>query len=65
MGLSVAWRKSSHSGEEGGNCVEVAPFSAIVGVRDSKNPGGPVLTFSRQEWKIFLHEVKRSLSVGA
>jgi hypothetical protein len=36
------WRKSSYSGGEGGNCVEVNDnFTAI---RDSKNPDGPVVT---------------------
>jgi hypothetical protein len=35
------WRKSSRSGSEGGNCVELA--HTMVAVRDSKNPAGPVL----------------------
>ncbi|WP_063834497.1 DUF397 domain-containing protein [Streptomyces griseolus] len=42
-----AWVKSSYSGN-GGTCVEWAPGHAAttgaVPVRDSKNPGGPVLT---------------------
>jgi hypothetical protein len=39
--LSAAvWRKSSRSGGNGGACVELANIGAI---RDSKNPGGPVL----------------------
>jgi len=62
---SAAWRRSSYSGSEGGNCVEVATFSGIVGVRDSKNPGGPVLTLSQQEWEVFLQEVKRSRAAGS
>ncbi|MFD8741073.1 DUF397 domain-containing protein, partial [Streptomyces sp. NPDC059618] len=42
--LSAAiWIKSSYSGENGGNCLEVAPeFRSVVPVRDSKRPGGPV-----------------------
>jgi hypothetical protein len=36
------WRKSSHSGEQG-ECVEVARLGGAVGVRDSKDPGGPAL----------------------
>jgi hypothetical protein len=42
---TLQWRKSSHSGSGQGECVEVARTSALVAVRDSKNPGGPVLAF--------------------
>ena len=35
----VAWRKSSHSGSNGGTCVEVASVgTAVIAVRDSKDP---------------------------
>jgi hypothetical protein len=45
------WAKSSHSGPNG-NCVEVARnLPGIVAVRDSKNPGGPVLMLTRRQWK--------------
>lgn len=38
---TVRWRKSSRSGGNNGNCVEVAhTFDAV---RDSKNPAGGVL----------------------
>ncbi|GHD29487.1 DUF397 domain-containing protein [Streptomyces galbus] len=42
----IQWRKSSYSGDQGGECLEVAltPSPAIA-VRDSKNPAGPVLSF--------------------
>lgn len=40
------WRKSSRSNQEGA-CVEVADLHTTVGVRDSKDPAGPHLTFSR------------------
>ncbi len=51
---NVAWRKSSYSGSNGGNCVEVAALSGnSLAVRDSKDPYGPVLTFSRAEWRTF------------
>lgn len=42
----AVWRKSSRSTQEGA-CVEVADLRAAIGVRDSKNPGGPALVVSR------------------
>jgi hypothetical protein len=48
------WRKSSLSGNNGGNCVEVATnLSGLVAVRDSKDPGGPCLVFTPAEWAAF------------
>jgi hypothetical protein len=43
----VTWRKSSHSGSDGGECVELAGVDGKVAVRDSKDPHGPVLVVSR------------------
>jgi Domain of unknown function (DUF397) len=62
MGHSLAnviWRKSSHSGSNGGDCVEVAllPEHSLA-VRDSKDPDGPVLTFTAAEWRMFTSAVK-------
>jgi hypothetical protein len=60
MAAYTGWRKSSFSGSNGGNCIEIAwrksTFSGSNGgscvevaptlgaLRDSKNPAGPVLT---------------------
>jgi hypothetical protein len=53
--VEVAWRKSSYSGGSGtGNCVEVAVSPSQVGVRDSKNTAGPILTFPVDQWRAFL-----------
>ncbi|MEU3960562.1 DUF397 domain-containing protein [Streptomyces buecherae] len=53
------WRKSSYSGNNGGNCVEVAPgFAGVVPVRDSKDPNGPALAFSSSAWAAFVAGVK-------
>ncbi|GAA2714801.1 DUF397 domain-containing protein [Actinoplanes palleronii] len=55
----AVWRKSTRSDANGGNCVEVAGnLPGIVAVRDSKDPGGPALTFTPGEWAAFLAGVK-------
>jgi hypothetical protein len=48
----LVWRKSSES--LNGDCVEVASLSEGVAVRDSKNPEGGMLRFSRSGWQAFL-----------
>jgi hypothetical protein len=53
------WRKSSHSGGNGGTCVEVTTrHPGPVAVRDSKDPHGPVLTVTPDEWNRFLHSLR-------
>lgn len=47
------WRTSSRSGSEG-DCVEVAAFTDMIGVRDSKDRGGPALTFAPAAWSGFV-----------
>lgn len=58
--LSAAtWRKSSYSNQDGGECVEVCDdFAAVVPVRDSKNPHGPVLAFAAEGWESFVSAVR-------
>ena len=60
MDLSGAiWRKSTRSSGNQGDCVEVADnLPGVVGVRDSKDPTGPVLTFSRDTWRAFITHAK-------
>ncbi|MFD7767319.1 DUF397 domain-containing protein [Streptomyces sp. NPDC059787] len=51
----LAWFKSSHSGTNGGDCVEVAADAGAVYVRDSKTAAdGPVLRVGRDEWAAFV-----------
>jgi len=47
------WRKSSFSNPNGNECVEVAVGQVAVGLRDSKNPDGPRLTFDHSRWLAF------------
>ncbi len=56
---SVAWRRSSYSGESG-NCVEVAAVNPDRrAVRDSKDPEGGVLTVRSLAWGDFVAAVRR------
>ncbi|WP_030422556.1 DUF397 domain-containing protein [Streptomyces sp. NRRL F-5065] len=52
--FGLTWFKSSYSGTEGGDCVEVADDTTVVHVRDSKAVSGPVVTVSRGTWDGFL-----------
>ncbi|MEV0641097.1 DUF397 domain-containing protein [Streptomyces sp. NPDC050619] len=54
---AVAWFKSSHSGGEGNECVEVADLRTEVTVRDSKNPRGGTLTVSTGAFTAFVEGV--------
>ncbi|RZT80389.1 uncharacterized protein DUF397 [Micromonospora violae] len=54
---AVTWRKSTRSNGSG-NCVEVADnLAGEVGLRDSKDPAGAVLTFNPESWSLFLRAV--------
>ncbi|MEV4827527.1 DUF397 domain-containing protein [Micromonospora sp. NPDC049257] len=55
------WHKSTRSSGNSGDCVEVAAnLPGVVGVRDSKDEAGPVLSFAPAAWRSFLGLVKRS-----
>jgi hypothetical protein len=57
--LAGAWRKSSYSNGDGGQCVEVAPLTdGGMAVRDSKNPRGGMLRFTAGEWSAFVKGAK-------
>ncbi|GAA3808314.1 DUF397 domain-containing protein [Sphaerisporangium flaviroseum] len=53
------WRKSSWSGGDGGECVEIAAdLPGAVAVRDSKYPHGPALVLTPGEWRAFVTGVR-------
>jgi hypothetical protein len=59
MTADGTWIKSSYSGGQGGDCVEVAAFPADqVAVRDTKDQAGPKLQFSRGAWDVFMAGMK-------
>jgi uncharacterized protein DUF397 len=60
MDLSrTEWRKSSRSGSNGGACVEVARnLPRVVAVRDSKDPDGPKIVTTPEDWQRFTASIK-------
>ncbi|MFI6515693.1 DUF397 domain-containing protein [Spirillospora sp. NPDC050679] len=59
MDLSTAqWRKSSHSGDNQGNCVELANVPGTVAIRDSKDPEGGNILVGRQDFVRFARVIK-------
>lgn len=55
---NAVWRKSSRSGAVG-NCVELSwPGREVVAVRNSRNPNGPVLVYTRTDLAALLAGVR-------
>jgi hypothetical protein len=61
---NAQWRKSSYSGNNGGQCVETRALPDIIAVRDSKNPDGGILTFSPEMFSAFLSGIKNGRFSG-
>ena len=51
------WRKSSYSGSNGWECVEVASAEAVL-VRDTTDPSGMVLIFTADAWRAFTAAIR-------
>ncbi|WP_043255701.1 DUF397 domain-containing protein [Streptomyces sp. Tu6071] len=52
------WTKSTYSGGDNGNCVEIAFGEPIIPVRDSKRADeSPVVEFGREAFAAFLGSV--------
>ncbi|MGH3888158.1 MAG: DUF397 domain-containing protein [Pseudonocardiaceae bacterium] len=56
---TASWQKSSASSPDTIDCAEVARSQEHVWVRDSKNPLGPALGFTREGWAAFVVGVQR------
>jgi hypothetical protein len=57
--MELSWRRSSHSDNLGGNCVELAARPEGVGVRDSKDPGGPRLLLDPAAFRALVRDLKQ------
>ena len=55
--MESSWRKSSYSGPNGGECIEVATADAVL-VRDTADRDGPVLTFTPDAWRAFTTAIR-------
>jgi hypothetical protein len=55
---AVTWRKSSFSGNNGGDCVEAGSAPGRVMVRDTKDREGGALTFNPDIWRAFSTAIK-------
>lgn len=53
----LAWRVALRC--NGGECIRVAPHGNQIIIGDTKNPKGPVLTYSRDEWHAFVDGVRQ------
>ncbi|ACY99615.1 MULTISPECIES: DUF397 domain-containing protein [Thermomonospora] len=60
MTNKIVWRKSSRSGTQEGNCVEVAALPEGIGLRDSKNPAAGHLAVSRRHFTALVRKIKNS-----
>jgi hypothetical protein len=56
--VQLGWLKSSRSGSQASDCVEVAMLGRGVVTRDSKDPEGPVLYLTRDAWTALLDRVR-------
>ena len=56
---ALSWRKSSYSGNNGGQCIEAGSGSGVIAVRDSKDRDGARLAFSPDAWAAFAAKIKR------
>lgn len=56
--LDMGWRKSSHSGNGGGDCVEVGGSAGHVLVRDTRSRERGHVTVTTEKWRAFVADLK-------
>lgn len=54
----TGWRKSSHSGGNGGDCVEITAYNDGVAIRNSNDPESGALAFTGPEFRAFVAGVR-------
>lgn len=54
----MTWRKPSACMDPNNTCVEIEIRSNSVAMRDSKDPTGPTLVFTPDEWSAFVSGVR-------
>jgi hypothetical protein len=54
----AVWRKSSYSGDNGGQCVEIAANPGWAAIRDSKDPAGGALALNDHTWEYLRAAIK-------
>jgi hypothetical protein len=59
---TATWRRSSYSGGNSAECLEVSDdLPGVVPVRDSKNPAGAVVLLGSAAWSAFVAAAGREL----
>ncbi|WP_308207657.1 DUF397 domain-containing protein [Actinomadura madurae] len=60
LGGNATRMAQEHEGtDQGGECVEVAAFAGIVGVRDSKDPDGGHLTLTSEAFAALVRALEK------
>jgi hypothetical protein len=54
----LTWRKSSHSGSGGGQCVEAAESAGAILIRDTAKRTGVVLSVPPDAWRMFTDKLR-------
>jgi Domain of unknown function (DUF397) len=54
---SLAWRVARDC--DAGTCIRVAPHKGMIVIGDTKNPDGPVLSYSHDEWLTFVKGIRQ------
>jgi hypothetical protein len=56
--VTAQWRKSTRSTAQGGDCVELARLTRVIGIRDSKSPQMGSLSLSGEGFSQLIKAIK-------